>query len=261
MSNDFPSYEKTFNETNRRLKSLKKLGEKKSGQLEPTDQFLFLIVGNIKLRINTIFCLLENGITDGVLPLQRTVFEMQVAFKAYSSSDEKEKFIYFYNTKDVLESSFKWDRLMGKSKLNVFTENDKKITKTTNDEVTDEIKKNTKMRKTQNLYELGGGKSLNSLSNEYYTSELYFMNFDEPSNWIHPQRLNFNLNYNEFTQDMSDNHFKFVVNNLIWEISEMANDIGEIGKYYKIVKSQPLQTFFENVDKIIKALQNLNQSN
>ncbi|WP_086444704.1 hypothetical protein [Candidatus Enterococcus lemimoniae] len=72
----FPSYKKIFKETNRCLKSLEKLGTKKTGELENTDKFLFLIVGNINLRLNTIFFLLENNITDGVLSLQRSVFEL-----------------------------------------------------------------------------------------------------------------------------------------------------------------------------------------
>ncbi|MGR5965490.1 hypothetical protein ACT7DB_18960 [Bacillus cereus] len=52
---------------------------------------MFYLVGNINLRINTIFHLMENDITDGVLPLQRTLFELQVAFDAVKSAEDEDK--------------------------------------------------------------------------------------------------------------------------------------------------------------------------
>ncbi|MED0982959.1 hypothetical protein P4T48_26540 [Bacillus paramycoides] len=63
----------------------------------------------INLRINTIFHLLENDITDGVIPLQRTLFELQVAFNAFTSAEDKVKkrYVKFFNKKNNFETTNK----------------------------------------------------------------------------------------------------------------------------------------------------------
>ncbi|OQO71048.1 hypothetical protein BH747_03335 [Enterococcus villorum] len=71
-----PEYKPLFELTKRRLRDLKKIANKKFGELDDQDKFMFLIVGNINLRFNTICLLSENNIYDGIFALQRTIFEL-----------------------------------------------------------------------------------------------------------------------------------------------------------------------------------------
>ncbi|WP_257155453.1 DUF5677 domain-containing protein, partial [Bacillus cereus] len=72
------------------LSSYKKICSRNK-EIGEVDKLMFYLLGNINLRINTIFHLLENGITDGVLPLQRTLFELQIAFDALRSAKDEDK--------------------------------------------------------------------------------------------------------------------------------------------------------------------------
>ncbi|EMF0103085.1 hypothetical protein O1E28_003070 [Enterococcus hirae] len=95
------------------------------------------------MRFNTICLLLENNNFDGVFPLQRTIFELQLVFEAYIDSDHRDKFIELYNKKRDFESSIKWDRLLTenlKKETNIFSEKDQEIV----GEMMSTIKKNLK---------------------------------------------------------------------------------------------------------------------
>jgi hypothetical protein len=61
-----PEYKPLFKLTKRRLRGLKKIANKKFGELDDQDKFMFLIVGNINLRFNTICLLIENNNYDGI---------------------------------------------------------------------------------------------------------------------------------------------------------------------------------------------------
>ncbi len=89
MDSMIPSYKPLFELTKRRLYRLKQRAINKSGKFDEQDQLMFLIIGNINLRFNTICLLIENNNYDGVFALQRTIFELQLALEAYMSSEDK----------------------------------------------------------------------------------------------------------------------------------------------------------------------------
>jgi hypothetical protein len=64
MELTIPSYKELFNLTKRRLFRLKQRAIKKSGTLDDCDQLMFLLVGNINLRFNTMCLLIENNNLD-----------------------------------------------------------------------------------------------------------------------------------------------------------------------------------------------------
>lgn len=253
----FPSYTKIFEETNRRLKTLEKLGTKKTGELEDTDKFLFLIVGNLNLRLNTIFFLLENNITDGVLPLQRTVFELQIAFKVYSESDEKERFLKSYFNKKGFENSVKWERVLNSNNADLFTDEDREILSDFKNEYKLSIKESFAKSPFKIWYELASDKSLKELSDEFYTGAEYFANYDELSNWVHPQRLEENIDVRGFTQNLPLHYYNLLIGSLMWAIDNLTNDIAYIVKSYNISKSSRLFKYGENISMFLKELKNM----
>lgn len=221
------------------------------------DTFLFLMVGNINLRLNSIFCLLENEITDGVFPLQRTVFELQVAFKAYSNSDKKELFLESYFNKMGFENSIKLDKVLSSNNSGLFTDEDReKINRYKND-YTSSIKQTFKKNPFKIWYELASDKSLKELSDEFYTGEEYFANYDELSNWVHPQRLEKNLNTTDFTQSLPIEYYPILIGSLMWEIDNMADDIAFIAQWYNILESPPLYKYGESIKEFLLELQSL----
>lgn len=215
MNSVFPSYKDLFDLTKRRLQDLKKIATNKNGTISAQENFLFLIVGNINLRFNTICLLLENNNFDGVFPLQRTIFELQLVFKSYIDSDHKDKFIELYNKKRDFESIIKWDRLL-----------------------TANLKKET------NIF---GKRSRNSGRNDEYLDELeYFINYDESSNWVHPQRLEYNIDDN-FSTKIDENYFLFLLKMLRSDIKWISEDLVYIVKYLKIVRSPRLYKYGEKI--------------
>lgn len=92
MDVQFPDYSHLFEVTQRRLKDLQKKVLKRNGNSIEQDKFMFLIIGNLNLRFNTINLLIYNKNYDGVFALQRTLFELQLSFEAYMESSEKDKF-------------------------------------------------------------------------------------------------------------------------------------------------------------------------
>lgn len=89
------------------MKSIKKIGSRNK-EINEVDELMFYLVGNINLRINTIFHLLENDITVGVLPLQRTLFELQIAFDAFINAEDKKRYIKFFNEKKTSKLLLNW---------------------------------------------------------------------------------------------------------------------------------------------------------
>ena len=63
---------------------------------EAPDSLLLILLSNMNERLNTMFYLMNNNIYDGVYPLQRTFFEMFIAYQSMLNSDEKEKFIQWF---------------------------------------------------------------------------------------------------------------------------------------------------------------------
>lgn len=142
----------------------------------------------------------------------------------------------------------------------LFTEKEKEIINTANEKYEENIvSEGRKMKKNKIWYELASGKSLKELSDAYYTGEDYFKNYDELSNWIHPQRLTENLSYSDFTQNLPFEYYIVLVNNLFWEIDNMADDIVYIVTNYEFTKSEalPIIKYDENINKILEVLKKL----
>lgn len=261
MDKEFPSYKELFELTQRRLKRLKKIKEKKTGELKDTDAFLFLLIGNINLRLNTIFLLLENGITDGFFALQRTVFELQLAFDVYYRATDKEKFIQLYLNKKGFESAIKWDKLITKDEINLFTENDRNLVSNFKKNFEKSVKENSNKSVFKLWYELASDKTVKELSDDLYSNIEYFSNYDEPSNWVHPQRLEENLDPINFNQHISKEYFSILIGSLMWDIKYLTEDISALAKKFNLAKSPSLFKYGEKLGDFSERLRQLGVHN
>ncbi|EMF0421409.1 hypothetical protein IL099_002331 [Enterococcus hirae] len=244
-----PEYKPLFELTKRRLRSLKKIANKKSGELDDQDKFMFLIVGNINLRFNTICLLIENNNYDGIFALQRTIFELQLAFKTYMDSEDKNKFIELYLKKKNFETAIKWDRVItesNKKKAGIFTEEDQNITSNWKSAITEDLQNSINQSHWQTWYELATNKKIQKLSYEYLSEIDYFTSYDEVSNWVHPQRLEENM-VESFNQKLNKNYVNFLLGILFSDIKWLIDDINEIREYLKISKSSNLKTYFNKM--------------
>ncbi|OJD87558.1 MULTISPECIES: DUF5677 domain-containing protein [Bacillus cereus group] len=256
MNKKFPTYIKIFEETQRILKEMRKICLRNK-ETDEVDELMFYLVGNINLRINTIFHLLENNITDGVLPLQRTLFELQVAFDAFANAEDKSAYVKFFNKKWDFETS---------NKLNKFFQIDNEVIKTIADsEGTDLLSqfKNKALEqiKSEKLegrrpefkqwYELASGKKLFDLSVEFH--ELYYYPcYDEPSNWVHPQRIKENMDIETFNQQMP--YYGLMIGAINWSIMELLNNIALLTNYYNITEIDSLCEYGESIIEVSKQL-------
>lgn len=257
MDKEFPSYKELFELTKRRLNGLRKIKEKKTGELKDTDAFLFLLIGNINLRLNTIFFLLENGITDGVFPLQRTVFELQLAFDVYSKSTDREKFIQLYFNKKGFENAVKWDKVISRDEINLFTGEDRDTVYNFKRNFEKAVKDNSKKSVFKLWYELASDKTVKELSDDLYSNIDYFSNYDEPSNWVHPQRLEENLDAINFNQRLPKEYLNFLLGSLMWNIKYLTEDISVLAKEFNLTKSPPLFKYGEKMERFSEHLRQL----
>ncbi|MDI6533350.1 DUF5677 domain-containing protein [Bacillus mycoides] len=258
MNNNFPTYKKIFEATQRRLKGMRRICSRNK-KIDEVDELMFYLVGNINLRINTIFHLLENDITDGVLPLQRTLFELQVAFDAFTSAENEDKKIYvkFFNKKNNFETT---------NKLNRFFQNNneeiKNIATPEEIELLSQLKKTAiKQIKSEHLkgknpefkqwYEIASGKSLKDLSAEFQEIA-YYQCYDEPSNWVHPQRIIENMDFETFSQQMP--FYSLMIGNIYWSINQLLNNITFLANYYNIVESNLLYEYGEKLVELAEQL-------
>ncbi|MGM0122525.1 DUF5677 domain-containing protein [Enterococcus sp. AZ152] len=244
-----PEYKSLFELTKRRLRGLKKIANKEFGELDDQDKFMFLIVGNINLRFNTICLLIENNNYDGIFALQRTIFELHLAFKSYMDSEDKNKFIELYLKKKNFETAIKWGRVItesNKKKSGIFTEEDQNITSDWKSAITEDLQQSINQSPWQTWYELATNKKIQNLSYEYLSEIDYFTSYDEPSNWVHPQRLEENMDQN-FNQTLNKNYVNYLLGILLSDIKWLTDDINEIREYLKISKSNNLKTYFDKM--------------
>ncbi|MDO7880211.1 MAG: DUF5677 domain-containing protein [Enterococcus mundtii] len=249
MELTIPSYKELFKLTNRRLLRLKQRAIKKSGTLDDCDQLMFLIVGNINLRLNTICLLIENNNLDGVFALQRTIFELQLAFKAYMNSEDKNKFVELYSKKQNFETVIKWDKLIvasNSSEASIFTEEDGNTIGDWKSTITQSLKQSTKGRITSTWYELAANKSTKDLSYEFMSEIDYFTSYDEPSNWVHPQRLEQNMDI-DFNQRLEKHNIYLLLRMLTSDVAWLVDDINRIREHLKIERSAKLKEYFEKM--------------
>ncbi|PEZ30670.1 DUF5677 domain-containing protein [Bacillus thuringiensis] len=252
MNNNFPTYTKIFESTQRRLKSIKKIGSRNK-EINEVDELMFYLVGNINLRINTIFHLLENDITDGVLPLQRTLFELQIAFDAFINAQDKKRYVKFFNEKKNFETTTKLDRFLqnNNEKIKIATPEEieltSKLRETSKEQMKSESLKGMSVYKQ--WYEIASGKSLIDLSAEFQEIA-YYQCYDEPSNWVHPQRINENMDIETFSQQMPYPFYRPMIINLSWSIDKLSKNITFLADHYKIVESNPLYKYGKKLDDL-----------
>lgn len=229
------------------LKKLKILSKNKNRFTDEVE-FMFLLVGNINLRINTVCFLFENGISDGIMALHRSIFEIQVAFKSYFDSVNKDKYLEIYYKKKYFEGTKKINKLLekekGYSRIN-FTELERKQNKIYAKEaqaLLREIK--PKGRLTQPWYEIASNLSLKDLSDKYYPKEYYYVNYDEPSNWVHPQRLEQNLDSQTFDKFVTTENWQLILLGMMIFMAELREDILLISK-----EIEPWNTWLEELSE------------
>lgn len=260
MDVNFPSYTKIFDKTKRRLIRLRKLAEKSAGSLSPEDELLFQLVGNVNLRINSIFILLKNGTTDGVMPLIRTLFELQLAFSAYSLSENKQDYLDFYAKKSLFENSNPIERLMlsdDEKVKSVFSEEEKQIVTEMKKFASKGIKESSSLRPFKVWYEHASGKTIAQLSSEYRKPVDYFAMYDEASNWVHPQRLSQSINLETFESDFPDSHVNLIIGCLCEAIDMLSEETAFIAQHLKIVGSNILFRYGEELMSFAKSIKDL----
>lgn len=246
MKDEFPSYEKLFEETKRRLIRLKKIASSKTGELEDQDAFIFMIIGNINLRFNTICSLIEKHNFDGIFALQRTFFEMQLAFELYMKSENKDKYIELYWKKNNYETVLKWSKLIQQSNEDgdhIFNSDDMNQTKEWKRIIHDELKQTINKGHTKTWYELAAGKSVRELSYDCFSAIEYFDSYDEASNWVHPQRLHLNMDDN-FKQTLNGPYLILLLRIIKSDIRWLGNDMDKLCKHLRIDKSKKLTEYF-----------------
>lgn len=260
MNNDFPDYTKIFEATQRRLKSIKKICSRNK-EISEVDKLLFYLVGNINIRINTIFHLLKNNITDGVLPLQRTLFELQIAFDALTSAKDEDKEIYvkLFNKKNNFETTNKLNRFFQNTNSeikNIATSEEIELLSQLKNTAIEEIKSEQSKEKIsvfKQWYEIASGKSLTDLCVEFQEIA-YYQCYDEPSNWVHPQRIIENMDLETFSQEMPYPFYRLMISNMYWSIDKLSNNIAYLAEYYNIVESNPLYEYGEKLVELGKQL-------
>lgn len=258
MNDKFPTYTKIFEETQRILKEIKRFYSR-NNEIDAVDELMFSLVGNINLRINTIFHLMENDITDGVFPLQRTLFELQVAFNTFTNAEDKKVYVKFYNKKNNFETFNKLSKYFQSNNeiiKNIATSEDIKL-------LTEFKDTSLKLIKSENLkgrspeykqwYEIASGKSLKELSDEFQEM-VYYQCYDEPSNWVHPQRVMDNMDLETFSQQMYLPMYNLMIGNIYWSILELLKNIAFLVIYYNTTEIKSLAEHGEKIIELAKQL-------
>ncbi|PEP88781.1 hypothetical protein COE95_18300 [Bacillus toyonensis] len=265
MNNNFPTYTIIFKETQIRLKEMRKICSQNK-EIDEVDELMFYLVGNINLRINTIFHLLENDITDGVIPLQRTLFELQVAFNAFTSAEDKvkKKYVKLFNKKNNFETTNKLNKYFQSNNeeiKNIVTSEEIEQLSQLKNKALEQIKsENLEGRKPEfkPWYELASGKSLKDLSNEFQKIA-YYPCYDEPSNWVHPQRIIENMDFETFNQQMPFPFYGLMLRNMYWSIEHLLNNIAFLADHSKITENDSLYVYGENLVELSEKLKILGE--
>jgi len=170
------------------------------------EQFLAIrLMESMNERNKTIFLLDELGNLDGILPLQRTFFELYIALMTYASADDKASYCKCYYAKvewrqaDLLISKKRFDQsedCEDDFRLLITELNKEKGTSYTSFEEwkkasQDEIcNSNPKLKKFDlSWYEISSGRKIKELSEELGMEDAHWLYYKEASEWIHTNRL------------------------------------------------------------------------
>lgn len=266
MDYSFPSYQNLFEVTKRRLNRLKGHASRSTGKLNDQDAFMFMIIGNINLRFNTICLLLESNNYDGIFALQRTIFELQLAFEAYMQSDDKEEFLKFYFQKSNFETVNKWQKLIQRSnedQADIFTLEDQQEIEEWKSTIIEDLDVSNKRDRLKIWYELATKKSVKDLSYELMSADDYFICYDEPSNWVHPQRLEENIDI-DFNNTLNLDYMIMLVGMLRRDIRWIIEDITKVAEHVGLAQSNLLYNHLENLvlfdKKLVEIAMNINRN-
>lgn len=274
MKRTLPNYSKIYELTKRRLRGLKKLAEKRENFGMP-EMMLLTLLGNMNQRLDTMFHLLELGITDGIYPLQRTFFEMLIAYKAMLKSDDKDCFVEFYKQKNSFETTNKVNRMLSSSNSSkeLFEDWEKIYVKNHRNESQETLKesaKNSPLKGNKSFklwYELASGKSLQELSEEFgIESQIFYLCYDEPSNWVHPQRIEMNINIDNFERFIDSTYYhNHILVSLLQSSVFLNESMADFAMYIRVINSSQLVKYGETIwryqDKLRKYIEQERKKN
>ncbi|MGI1837347.1 MULTISPECIES: DUF5677 domain-containing protein [Lactococcus] len=259
MSDTLPNYSQIYELTKRRLRGLKKLSEKRQN-FGMEDMVLLTLLGNMNQRLHTMFSLLELGITDGVFPLQRTFFEMLVAYKAMLQSENKERYVQFYRNKNSFETSNKVHRMLSKSDpvKGSFEEWEIKFGEKYKNISQDELElilNGKKGSKFKQWFELAAGKTFSELVQDIDVDPMvFYICYDEPSNWVHPQRIEKNINPNDFEPVMALSFYGIMLSSLLRSCVFLYDSMADFAEYIEILESKQLTSYGKSFSEYLDNL-------
>lgn len=269
---NIPTYSELYELTKRRLKGLRKIAQNRDN-FGMGDELLLVLLGNMNQRLNTMFFLIQSDISDGVYPLQRTFFEMQVAYQAIMKSDNKDVFFKFYLEKNEFETANKVNRFISDDKSTIQSSIEpweREYISYSRNAANESLRisnKSVNMRGNKQFklwFELASNKSLLELSEEFWDSYRYYLCYDEPSNWVHPQRLDKNINTEDFNMVMHPNYYQSMLNALLHDVKFLLEAMNDFKEYIQITDSKQFEiynlkqvSFFTNLKN---TLQNLSEN-
>lgn len=259
---NIPTYSELYELTKRRLKGLRKIAQNRDN-FGMGDELLLVLLGNMNQRLNTMFFLIQSDISDGVYPLQRTFFEMQVAYQAIMKSDNKDVFFKFYLEKNEFETANKVNRFISDNEStiqNTIEPWERKYISSTRDAANETLKKSNKSvnmkgnKQFKLWFELASNKSLLELSEEFWDSYRYYICYDEPSNWVHTQRLEMNMNVDDFSMAMQTNYYQFMLSALLHDSNFLLEAMNDFKEYIQIKDSKQFDIYNYKLVLFIKNL-------
>lgn len=268
-TNNIPTYSEIYELTKRRLKGMRKIAQNRES-FGMGDELLLVLLGNLNQRLNTMFHLIQDNISDGVYPLQRTFFEMQVAYQTILKSDNKDIFFKFYLEKNAFETANKVNRFISDNESTIQSAIEpweREYISSSRDTANETLKNSNKSvnmkgnKQFKLWFELASNKSIKELSEEFWDSYRYYLCYDEPSNWIHTQRLDSNINVDDFSMAMQPNYYQFMLNALLHDSNFLLEAMNDYKEYIQIKDSKQfdiynckLVSFFSNLKTALEKL-------
>lgn len=257
---NIPTYSEIYKLTKRRLKGMRKIAENRDN-FGMGDELLLVLLGNMNQRLNTMFYLIQSDISDGVYPLQRTFFEMQVAYQTIMKSDNKDVFFKFYLEKNEFETVNKVNRFISDNKsiiqdsIEPWEKEYVSYSRNTANESLKKTNESVKLKGNKQFklwFELAANKSLLELSEEFWDSYRYYICYDEPSNWVHPQRLDKNINTDDFNMSMHPNYYFFMLSALLHDVLFLYEAMKNFKEYIQITDSKQFNIYTRKQASLIK---------
>lgn len=188
---------------------------------------------------------------------------MQVAYQAIMKSDNKDVFFKFYLEKNEFETANKVNRFISDNEStiqNTIEPWERKYISSTRDAANETLKKSNKSvnmkgnKQFKLWFELASNKSLLELSEEFWDSYRYYICYDEPSNWVHTQRLEMNMNVDDFSMAMQTNYYQFMLSALLHDSNFLLEAMNDFKEYIQIKDSKQFDIYNYKLVLFIKNL-------